>query len=113
MKPHRWSVRFEKACRQWQGKLGLTDWTILFKVGKESEAEADVVYNCTNRHATITSYITSDALSPERIALHEMLHLLFADMLEMAGQKGGDHADVGKEEHRAIERLLNTMDGKP
>lgn len=110
------SARFEAACRKWQVTLGLTDWTLHFKTAPaDGTHEALVEYNGENRHATITYFTkVQDALVPERVALHEMLHVLFADMLEIAARRASDgHADVAREEHRVIERLLNALDGRP
>jgi hypothetical protein len=113
-KPTPWTKRFEASCRKWHVKLGLTDWTIRYAVEKASDTnEAEVAYNCDSRHAKITAYASAgEALSPERVALHEMLHLLFADVIEVAAQRGSSHADVAREEHRLIERLLNAFDGR-
>lgn len=108
--------RFEFACRKWQVTFGLTDWTLHFATAKaDGSHEAEVAYNSENRHATITFYIgVKDALAPERVALHEMLHVLFADMLDASCRRASDgHPDVLREEHRVIERLLNCMDGRP
>jgi hypothetical protein len=108
--------RFEASCRKWQVTLGLTDWTLHFKTAKADGAhEAMVEYNGENRHATITFFVgVKDALVAERVALHEMLHVLFADMLTIAAKRASDgHADVLLEEHRVIERLLNALDGRP
>lgn len=116
MKKSPTSVRFEAACRRWQATLGLTDWTLTFKTATaDGEYEAYVEYNCENRHASITFFVgVKEALSPERVALHEMLHILFADMLSTAARLASDgHKDVGREEHKAIERLLNALDGRP
>lgn len=111
-----WTRRFEKSCRAWQVTLGLTDWTLSFKLARaDGTRQADVAYDVEGRQATITAYVkTSDASAPERVALHEMLHLLFADMLAAAAARASDtHADVGREEHKAIERLLNALEGRP
>lgn len=112
-----WSDRFESACRNWQATLGLTDWTIHFKVApaKEDRVEAMVEYEVEDRHATLTAYDgAATGLTPERVALHEILHLLLADALAMAATRGhAEHVDVAREEHRAIERLLNVIDGRP
>lgn len=108
-----WTRRFEKACRKWQTKLGLTDWSIAFSVGKtHPDNVADVAYDGPSRHATVTSYTAPTNANPERVALHEMLHLLFADMLRAAAQRGEFHQDVVLEEHRAIERLTKILEAK-
>jgi hypothetical protein len=110
-----WTKAFEKSCREWHVKLGLTDWTVRYSVEKAHDTnEAEVSYNCDSRHARITSYADAgDSLPAHRVAIHEMLHLLFADMIEVAAQRGSAHTDVAREEHRVIERLLNALDGRP
>ena len=116
MKPTSWTRRFERACREWQVRLGLTDWTLSFKLARDNGTrQADVAYDVEGRQATVTAYVkVVDASAPERVALHEMLHLLLADTLAVAAARASDtHADVGREEHKIIERLLNVIDGRP
>lgn len=112
-----WTDRFETACRNWQATFGLTDWTIHFKSAesKGDRVEAMVEYEVEDRHATFTVFEgAATGLTPERVALHEVFHLVFADMLATAAQRGSaEQADVAREEHRVIERLLNVMDGRP
>lgn len=111
-----WSDRFEATCRHIQQKLGLVDWTIHFKSApsKGDRVEAMVEYEVEDRHATLTVFEGAETgLSPERVARHEMYHLLFADLLAMAATRGHpEHVDVMREEHRVIERLLNA-DSRP
>lgn len=116
MKPTPWTRRFEKSCRAWQVTLGLTDWSITYRVGRCPGAWARIEYDVDARAALITANGDMKGLgerAPERIALHEMLHLLFADMLDVAGKRGSDHVDTGRAEHALIERLLNAIEGRP
>lgn len=116
MKSTTWTRRFEKSCRAWQVKLGLTDWSITYRVDHMPSAWARVEYDVDSRTALITSNGYMKGLgerAPERIALHEMLHLLFADTIDTAGRRGGDHVDTGRAEHAVIERLLNAIEGRP
>jgi len=112
-----WNRRFEASCRDWQVRLGLMDWTLTFRVEPPSgNYEATICYDCASRQATLTSFGagTPGRTKADRIALHEMLHLLFADTLVMAATRASDmHPDVGREEHRVIERLLNALEGRP
>lgn len=115
MKQTPWSRHFERSCRHWQERLGLMDWTLRFKTAVSTEYEAIVDYGIDHRQATITAYKTGgDTGYARRIALHEMLHLALADVIAAAAARGSDeHPDVIREEHRAIERLLNAIDGVP
>lgn len=116
MTPTPWTRRFEKSCRAWQTKLGLTDWSIIYRVDRMPGAWACVTYDVDSRTAAITSNPDSKGVgqcAPERIALHEMLHLLFADTIATASARGADHVDTGRAEHALIERLLNAIEGRP
>ena len=116
MKSTPWTRRFEKSCRDWQVKLGLTDWSLTYKVDRCHGAWARVEYDVDARQALITAHADMKGegeRAPERIALHEMLHLLFADTIAVAGQRGADHVDTGRAEHIVIERLLNAIEGRP
>lgn len=113
MSPGAKFAAYRKACLKWQQLLGLGDWRLMFELDRESSAElhARVLYNVANRAAKLIYCTRSETdQSVERQALHEMLHLLTADMLELAGDRAdGSHADVVKEEHRVIERLLKVL----
>ena len=104
---------FRKACLKWQQQLGLQDWRLMFELDRKAEADrhARVLYNIENRAAKVIYCARSETdQSIERLALHEMLHLLVAEALVLAGTRGDDtHADVIREEHRVIERLLKVL----
>lgn len=104
---------FREECLWWQQKLGLQDWSLRFKV-KEADsdrAEALTDYDCDTRYADVTYYTgVEDATHPSDLALHEMLHLLLADMLLAAVEADSEEdAKLGREEHRVIERLHGVM----
>lgn len=97
---------FENEVRTWVDRLGLKDWYVDFKLDEESlEVEAQVEYDKNTRHATFTYFAAAKkSYYPERLALHEVLHLLMADVIP-ADCSG----DVAREEHRMIERLLHVL----
>lgn len=104
---------FREECLKWQARFGLLDWTLQFKTeeadGKPDEAEAD--YDCDTRHVKMTYYLgVKDSLHPKDTALHEMLHVLFADTLQMAiiARNESDPL-LGREEHKVIERLIKVL----
>ena len=107
------AAQFREECIKWQGKLGLTDWTLQFATssGEGKSDEADTDYDCDTRHAKVTYFLdVKDSLHPIDVARHEMLHLLFADML-LAAIEARDESDplLGREEHKVIERLLKVL----
>ncbi len=105
--------RFKKACRSWQGKLGLTDWTFVYKIDRrDNDHYGYVTYSWDSRLATITLVPGKDS-DIEAIALHEVLHVLLADLLATVASRASDtHPDVVREEHRVIERLMAVLGGK-
>lgn len=112
----KWVERFEKSVRGWQRKLGLTDWCFFYrpKAG-DGSISATVDTSCSGRNAVFSAHRESHQDDmPERIGLHETLHVLFADMLKVAAMRGDrGHPDVALAEHIVIERLVNFIDGVP
>jgi len=97
---------FENEVRTWVDRFGLKDWYVDFKLDETAtDAEAQVEYDKNTRHATFTYFAAAGkTYPPERLALHEVLHLLFGDLIP---EDCGD--DVAREEHRVIERLLHVL----
>ena len=111
------AAEFRKECIRWQEILGLTDWVLHIKAQEAvdgDDAEAMTDFDCETRHAMVTYYYgIKDAMHPRDVAYHEMLHLLFADMLLIALQ-ARDESDpwLGREEHRVIYRLAQARGKK-
>lgn len=123
---------FREECVRWQKTFGLTDWTLAFKSEPaQGLDEAECYSDCNTRHATMTFYYgVEDALHPNDVALHEMLHLLVADLvlttIEVARQlktndatkaddeieEAENHPLVGRVEHMLIERLIKVLSKK-
>lgn len=111
------AAQFREEVLYWQKELGLLHWTIQIKTATTKNAdEAEADYDCETRHATITYYMdVDDSYHPADVALHEMLHLLFADMLLAAVEaKRGDEDDihVGREEHKVVVTLMRLLSKK-
>jgi hypothetical protein len=102
---------FREEVLKWQVKFGLTDWVLTFKTEEGGSTEANVDYDCDTREATVTYYTgVADVSHPKDNALHEVLHLLFADMLYVATKaKSESDPSIGREEHRVIERIRTVM----
>ena len=106
--------RFKAACRKWRARFGLTDWRLVYKTAADDGEHAGYVsYNWDSRHAVITMVRDIHGEGrPEATALHEMLHVLLADLLATAAMRSSDtHPDVAREEHRVIERLMTVLGG--
>lgn len=109
-----WTRRFEKECRRLQEAMGLLDWAFRFRAEKGDDKAAQVDMDKDAREAVFTAYEGKQDDAPERVALHEVLHVVFNEMQELAACRGNhEHTDVAREEHRAIERLCNFVLGRP
>jgi hypothetical protein len=108
-------AEFESFCREWMGLFGLGDWTASFEWMGNRAHRAEVTYNLVSRQAV---FGLSRAKVPSRelrmSALHEVMHVLFADLSGMAEESRNTEV-VLCEEHRMIARLENFilgMEGK-
>jgi hypothetical protein len=109
-KPTRWSRGFEAAVRRDQVKFGLTNWCFWFKVEEgDGTICAEVRMGREGRDATFVAFTkTEQDDPPERVARHEIYHVLLCDVLEICASRGSDrHIDTKIAEHEVIERLLN------
>ena len=98
--------RFKKAVEKWIDKLGLTDWNweITFEELPE-ETHGRACFDKTARLARIVYNKNANSnplkyYKPEEVALHEVLHVLFADIVP-------DEKQV--EEHKVIARLMKVL----
>ena len=105
-----WARRFEAAVRRDQVLYGLTNWSFWFK---EEEGDgtvcAEVRMGREGRDATFVAFAkTEQDDPPEKVARHEVYHVLFCDVLEICARRASDtHLDTKIAEHEVIERLLN------
>lgn len=106
-KKHSRLEEFEGHCRYWLGAFGMTDWVPVFKNGGSSGCLAEVSYNHKSRGAEFRLSKTKSRDRELRMtALHEVWHLLLADLSGMAEEI--KRADVVlQEEHKVIARLEN------
>ncbi len=102
---------FKKHCENWQGILGLNDWHISYKVKRLDESSyAMIEYNASTRKADLylNLYKNSDE-DRERFAIHEMLHLVFADMTTRA-ECFYNLDKIAELEHAAINRIISALE---
>lgn len=104
-------AEFKRIADMWLKRLGLQDWNVAFNLEEQSETRmASISMNGDTRRALITLRFGADRSSSlEYLALHEVIHLLVADLCTVTGQRGDAHVDSIREEHRLIERLLPVL----
>lgn len=107
---------FDAQMLAWQSALNLMDWRIERAPGNAKGAMASVV---TNYGARLAAYKTGDwggaAPTPESIkatALHEMLHVLLAELLCLKTSSGAEPELLESAEHRVV-NTLEKLIGKP
>ncbi len=108
--------QFAQCVEYWADVLGLSDWRIVVsEVRSRRKVMAEVFqFDLEQRSASIRlgkdfghNPVTERALS--ELALHEVLHIFFHEMIQFA-QSGGLQEDIDSAEHRLInvlERVLS------
>ena len=99
---------FKKHCEYYLALFGITEWDIDYKQHKMDDA-ARVTYNCSARLACfqLTTKGTGDFCLQEdmqKLALHEVLHLLLADIV-----KSQESLEENAIEHTVIQRLIKAI----
>ncbi len=114
--------QFEQFLRKWQEKLNLMDWRINLSPSRHKGVMA-VVYKMDfeQRQATIRlgNDFGADPVCDETLeatAVHELLHVLLCELLELARDTGAQQGDALRSaEHRVVntfERLLVLEKGR-
>jgi hypothetical protein len=100
---------FDACIAEWQICLNLSDWRVERGSGIAKGAMASVV---TNYGARLASYRTGDwkgdPVTPDTIkatALHEMLHVLLAEVLCLKSSAGAEPELLESAEHRVVNTL--------
>ncbi len=100
---------FDACMLAWQSKLNLMDWRVERGPGFAKGAMASVV---TNYGARLATYRTgdwgSDPITPQSIsatALHEMLHVLLAEMICLKSSASAEPELLESAEHRVVNTL--------
>ena len=97
-------------------KLGLKDWSIVFMTEDSDEVYGAAASNVGGRVATISLSKSWDERKPKtplalrRLALHEVLHVLFAPILKEAKERYTMQYVIDDLEHDVIRRLENMVD---
>lgn len=110
--------KLKKLIKKWQALLQLSEWKILYEVKNMESYNATVYPYRKYREALITC--DPDAEDLEREAIHELLHVLFADMLQGielfiksyikdSGALELIKTQMDIEEHRVVEKLTILM----
>lgn len=109
---------FKAAALEWQQRLGLTDWNLYFVHEKVDECYAQTRWELPATLATITLSLNWDSLRPKTdeelkvLALHEVLHVLFAPYCSAAEDRYLGPSQLHGVEHAIIRRLEKVLYGQ-
>lgn len=100
---------FKKVFKEWQARLGLQEWTISFKKEEMDDAEACIDSDPESRTVLVTVnsklFHVKDDSDIEETALHEVLHLLLADLSHAAVDRYTDRETLVRVEEALVNRL--------
>ena len=108
---------FKRACRKWLKKLGLADWLVYYSMSFEIEHYAEICTSRTERATTI--YLCGrwplaeihplNEKNLEASAKHEILHLLVADLADLARDRYSTEEEIDCAEESLVERLMKIV----
>jgi hypothetical protein len=109
-------LKFHTAVLTWIQKLQITGWHVTVKHeqignGINAQVQYDVIARTTCFRLTKnTEGDYGEIHDPERLALHEVLHLMFANYCESTAKLADvQHDIVVSEEHSIIHRLSEVL----
>lgn len=110
-------VEFAEHVKKWLERFGMVDWDLSVSWGPDDEVGKDSAacyYDIDARHAKITLNRDPSASFKnelEVLALHEVLHLVLADLSEFASEYAPKNMakDATTKEHAIIQRLINLI----
>lgn len=100
---------FKETFKKWQVRLGLQEWTVSFKKQEMDDAEACIDSDPESRTALVTinskPFHLNNNKDIEETALHEVLHLLIADLSHAAVDRYTDRETLVRVEEALVNRL--------
>jgi len=109
---------FQVVCNQWISKFGLFNWRYHFEfVDREPNFRATINSDVEAKIALIeleqfwNGTLKDDEIYKELeyVALHEILHSVFAQMLSTAQSHPNDYELLNRDEHGVIMQLTNLL----
>ena len=107
---------FKSFCDKHINRLGLKEWSVHYDHSKVDDVYAQTYWRLSAGVATIILSTYWDDLRPktdkevDRLALHEVLHLLMAPIVAEANERYTNQSSIDTAEHLIIRRLENLFD---
>lgn len=107
---------FDNQMRYWQGLLNLHDWRVERGKKPAKDAMAQVTFDESARLANYSTgdfgHIEANNETISATALHECLHILLHDLVQVASDRGSTSDDIEAAEHRVINVLEKVIHGR-
>jgi len=107
------ALLFDQCMTFWQEELSLGDWRIERGSKPAKGAMASVEFNQPARLATYRNGdFGAEKITPETLrktALHECLHILTYDLIQIATDRGSSEEQIEAAEHRVINVLERVL----
>lgn len=105
---------FQSRVIYWQKELGCLDWSIHFanKPLNDEFARTDMHNEAGVATIMLATVFPSDCLTDHQLnktAFHEVLHLLFSNLITEAKARYANEYDIDRAEHRLIRVLENLL----
>lgn len=108
---------FKLCCEEWRKQFGLVDWVVYYKVSDIEDSYAQTKWDTNDRVATIEFSSTWDdmreisAVEIDKLALHEILHLVMAPLSSEAEYRYSTEGSIHTAEHAIVRTLENVISG--
>ena len=110
------AATFMRYLRQWQAKLGLQDWRIVLSPRPAKKGVMAEMDKFDWRQRQVTCRLGRDwfatPVTPatlEQTAVHELLHVVFFEMMMKARDPAASDDELASIEHRVINLLENLL----
>lgn len=91
--------KFKKECLRQLERLGLTDWDVSVVLGKTSHCDAQAESEFSDGGRMVIVTLNDDMIieDPERVAKHEVGHILLARLERIASKRWGNEKELEEE----------------
>lgn len=106
---------FKVQCLKWQNKLGIINWAVHFDHKSLEDVYAKTAWKTQDMMAVVQLNTTWDKLRPknnkelDRLALHEMMHVLLAPLVSEAEWRYASQDGIDTAEHSIVRSLENIL----
>lgn len=106
---------YQKLCLEWQKRLGLTNWALYFQRDDDRSSYGRTRWDIDGAVATITlskewdDFRSINDSELNRLALHEMLHVLLAEIVHVAESRYTNDGELSVVEHHVLRRIENVI----